>query len=111
MKNMTNQVSNLANKLDNQIGQFGLRLTALNDINVLLGHLNEDMESASIKGEKHLYFNEHHRTVRVLADLMYYTIESLNKTYEEMEKTNKGLFCKVVHPEEEKGSAIKFSEG
>lgn len=78
MKN--NKLQSLASELDNHLTGVYASGESLNDIKTILGHLREDM--GSTKEEDIRYsFKEFHLKVRVLDDLMTYTMKEFNEIH------------------------------
>lgn len=82
---MTESLSNAAFELNNQVASIGARLETLEDIKVLFVHLREDMDAVALKKEEQFYYKENHRMVRILSELLFYTINDLTETYKETE--------------------------
>lgn len=72
-------LQNVVFEIGNIIGSIGVRVEYLHDVEVKLGHLREDMDSAAMKGEERYYYREHHREVRMLSELMRYLLTDLNE--------------------------------
>lgn len=83
---MTESLRSLAFELDCDMGWIDSRIEILNDTKVLLNYLREDMDGAVYKKEEAAYYRENHRMVRVISELMHYTVEDLAKTFKKADK-------------------------
>ena len=81
--------------LEGVISSISLRLETLDDISTNLKHLQGDMDQAVFDGIEKFSFPEHHREVRILAELMYFTVNELAKNHAEAEELSKDLLSKV----------------
>lgn len=88
---MKNQAE-LTFKLDIKLGAIGANLSTLNDVKDKLGYLREDMDTAVYRGLEQAYFQEFHRTVRILDDLIRYSMEELNTNFDETNEISHLLF-------------------
>lgn len=110
---MKTQLQNTLHELDHTMGSIGLRVRSLNDIQTLFGQLNDSMEEAAHSGEPRVYFETHFREVRVLSDLMFFTMKELSKEFEQVEKLKETLFDEAVRnnqPPKEKAHTTGNSE-
>ncbi|MGG4545798.1 hypothetical protein ABEV10_22435, partial [Bacillus velezensis] len=71
-------------------------VATLTDVEVLLAHLVEDMDTAVYKGEEIYCFRGFHRKLRVYWRLLNHTMNELNKEYERVDEIKDGLFKEVV---------------
>lgn len=99
---MMKPLKNLTHELDGELGSLGVSVATLTDVEVLLGHLVEGMDTAVCKGEEMYYFREHHRKLRVYWRLLNHTMSELNKEYERVDELKDGLFKEVVKASNEK---------
>lgn len=83
-------------ELDGELGSLGVSVATLTDVEVLLAHLVEDMDTAVYKGEEIYCFRGFHRKLRVYWRLLNYTMNELNKEYERVDEIKDGLFKEVV---------------
>ncbi|PEP49724.1 MULTISPECIES: hypothetical protein [Bacillus] len=83
-------------ELDHELGSLGLSVSTLEDVEILLGHLLENINAAAHKGEEMYYFREFHRKLRVYWRLLNHTMNELNKEYERVDEIKDGLFQEVV---------------
>lgn len=81
--------------LEGVISSISLRVETLDDISTNLKHLQGAMDQAVFDGIEKFSFPEHHREVRILAELMYYTVNELVKNHAEAEELSKDLLSKV----------------
>mgnify|MGYP001076146225 CR=1 FL=1 len=100
----------LAYNLDDSVANISGDLVTLDDVMTLMQHLREDMDKAAKIKEERLYFDEFHRTVRVLSELMYFLMKDIKKDYKSLDKTRGDIFQQVVNGEQEKTST-NDSEG
>lgn len=84
--------------LDWNIGGISCRLETFNDISVMLEHLKQEMEE---KGEQQAmyYFREWFRKIRILNELMRYTLSDFSSEHETMEAIREEMFKRVVTDE------------
>lgn len=85
----------LALGLDENVGSVGLRVEVLEDIAVKMKHLQGKMDQSVYDGTEKITFADHHREVRVLAELMYYTMNELTKDYEETSAVSESITDKA----------------
>lgn len=90
------ELKKLVSDLESRVGFIGVRVSTLNDIEVLFGHLNDSMAQAKHDENQLLYFEEHFREVRILSELMYFTMKELNGELSKIEKIREALFEKVI---------------
>ncbi|PKG22743.1 hypothetical protein [Niallia nealsonii] len=83
---MTETLKNLTWDLTNEIASVGTKVETLKDVQVLMAHLREDMDGAVYRNEEAAYYKENHRMVRVLSELLYYTVNDLNRIYDNADK-------------------------
>lgn len=96
-------LKNLSYDLDNELGLIQSRVETLTDVEVLLGHLVDDMRMAVMNSEEMTYYKQHHREIRTLAELMFYSMKDLNKHYDKAQKIHQSMFQSIVkEPEIEK---------
>ncbi|MEK5100934.1 hypothetical protein MKX83_02925 [Cytobacillus sp. FSL M8-0252] len=94
MENKT--VRNLVHDLDFELGEIGLRSSVLDDIQTLMYQLVTDMNDKVHLGQERHYFREWHRELRVLSELLHYTVNDLKEEYESTRKVYGTIFEKVV---------------
>lgn len=83
---MAESIRSLAFELENELGSIGNKVEILKDVQVLMGHLREDMDGVVYRNEQAAYYKENHRMVRVLSELLYYTVNDLNRLYDNADK-------------------------
>lgn len=88
-------VTKLAFDLNSNVGSLGVRVSVLDDVATKLKHLQDDMEESAHRGIEKFSFPEHHREVRVLAELMYWTMNELIKNQEETRAISEALVSEV----------------
>ena len=81
--------------LESVVNSISLRVETLDDISTNLKHLQRSMDQAVFNGTESIAFPEHHREVRILAELMYYTVNELVKNHAEAEELSGDLLSKV----------------
>ncbi|TYS57903.1 hypothetical protein FZD47_24005 [Bacillus infantis] len=109
---MAKELKDLVHELDFELGAAGVTLTNLQDIEFLLSQLVDSMEEAAYRGEEKLYFDEHYRSVRVLFNLMRYSMIDLSKEFEVAENLKTNMFALLKQQEsKEKASTTANSEG
>lgn len=84
----------LASELDSHLGGVYANKCSLNDIKTVLGDLREDMDNADYEDVKSL-FREFSLKVRVLDDLMRYTVGELNDNHHKASVTKDEFFHEV----------------
>ena len=85
----------LALDLDSNLGSIGLRVEVLEDIAVQIKHLQAAMDKSVQDGIEKIAYAEHHREVRVLAELMYYTMNELVQNNEETRAVSESITDKA----------------
>ncbi|WP_203332626.1 hypothetical protein [Planococcus beigongshangi] len=81
--------------LDGNMGSINLRVEVLQDISVKMKHLQEDMDQSVHEGNQKFTFTEHHREVRILAELLFYTVNELTKNNKEARTTADSIIAKA----------------
>lgn len=93
-------LSKLVYDLDDELGNIGLRRNTLVDIEEMFSMLVTDMDNKVHRGEEKIYFDEWHRELRVLSELMNYTMKAFNKHCESADEIadeiNNSIFEEVV---------------
>lgn len=96
----TEKLKHIARELNNNVFAMLPTVETLVDVEVLLGHLREDMDAVVHQGEIcEGYYREHHRMVRVLSELIRYTVKDLADQYERIEETQEKNFNMIVRNE------------
>ncbi|CAH2466781.1 hypothetical protein ACQVTS_12300 [Bacillus mycoides] len=95
-------LKNFTSELDGELGSLGVSVATLTDVEVLLAHLVEDMDTAVYKGDEVYCFRGFHRKLRVYWRLLNHTMNELNKEYEKVDEIKDGLFKEVVKRSNEK---------
>lgn len=94
--------------LDNVVNSISVRLQILNDIEVLFGQLDRNMEDSAHRGEQGLHFDSHLRQVRVLSELMLFTMREMNQEVNRTEEITVKLF-KAFIKEEQKNTLTNMN--
>lgn len=89
---MKKKLEELTFEMDGVIGSIELKVESLSDVEIALSQLRTSMDNAVHRGEERLYYREHHRTVRMLADLMYYLMKDLIPATEKAHELNLSIF-------------------
>lgn len=92
-------IMDLVFKLESEIASVNLKVITLNDIRTLMGRLRDDMDNVNEK-EIRIYFMDYHRSIRVLDELIWHTVNDLNKANEKLYELHQYLFDKVVKGKE-----------
>lgn len=90
---MTKTMRNLAYDLDFAVGGISLRQITLKDIETMLSHLREDADNVKPENVAAYFIHDFHMRIRVLADLMFYTMKDFNEEFEELE----GISGKILN--------------
>lgn len=96
----TSILKNLSHDLDNELGLIGSKTETLTDVDNLLSQLVNDMRTAVLKGEEKLYYQEHFRQLRILAELMFYSMAELNENYEKTQEIHQNMFNLIMNKSE-----------
>jgi hypothetical protein len=94
--NMSDLLKSLVFEMDSAMGSVSSRVGILHDVEVRMGYLREDMDTAEHKGEQRLYYRDHHREVRVLSELLYYLTKDLIAASETAYNLHLSIFANVV---------------
>ncbi|AOV08674.1 hypothetical protein [Sporosarcina ureilytica] len=92
----------LAFDLDSELEAINERHIILNDIDYLLGHLRVDMDNINPELVP-FYFNQFLSSVRIIEELCRYTINDLNKNFQNTQNIKDAIFQKVVKDVKEEG--------
>jgi hypothetical protein len=82
----------LTRDLDIEMGSIGTSLNKLKDVDSLFLKLAEEMDEAISNGEEKVYFQSHHRMIRVLSELMHYAMSDINEHYENATEIHSGIY-------------------
>lgn len=83
-------------ELDEVVAAINSRVESLKDVEIALGQLRDNMDEAVFHGKEQLFYREHHRTVRILADLMYYLMKDLVNANDKVCQLNQSMFEMVM---------------
>ncbi|NWO14669.1 hypothetical protein [Virgibacillus sp.] len=97
MDNKTS-LKELVKVLDTQTGDLNLKVITLNDVQEVIGHLREDMDNIN-EQDVRFYFRDFHQTVRIMDELLRYTVDELNQVNVELHNTMQAIFEKVIKQE------------
>ncbi len=92
---MSQNLGKLTYNMDETIGTIGRLVESLADVEIALGQLRQEMDIAVHRGEERLYFHEHHRQVRMLAELMHYLMRELVPASEKAHELHLSIFKAV----------------
>lgn len=81
-------LSDLAHELDNGISHIAVKLGTLGDARTVLGQLRMDLDNIDEKDAR-LYFHKFHLQIRLIDDLIHYTMNSLDDQFEEVRDIKK----------------------
>lgn len=98
---MGQTLRNLVHDMENEVTAIEAKVETLNDIRIAMNHLREDMDTAFHKGEQRFYFQEHHRQVRMLSELMHYVVKDMTEISEKATELQQSVFKIVVVGESE----------
>ncbi|MBE1557006.1 hypothetical protein [Sporosarcina limicola] len=104
-KNKQENLKILALDLDNELNAIGCDVIALNDIRELVAHLRIKMDNIDEKDAR-LYFNEFHRSVRVLDELCVSAMDSLNTNHAAAQEIKQEIFNNTTSKEKAGSSLI-----
>jgi hypothetical protein len=106
VKNMNSVVEiqslrKLTHDLDFGLGAVGATISDLVDVQILLDQLVVKMDDSVYRGEERYYYREHHRLLKVYANLIRYLMNDISGEYERIDKVHSTLFEKVheAYPE------------
>ncbi|WP_172373530.1 hypothetical protein [Sporosarcina jiandibaonis] len=89
----TEDIKHLTQELESEVGSLNLQVITMGDIQTTLGHLRVDMDNVK---NLRLQFDEFHRTVRMLDDLMRYNMIDLMEDLKNIQYLKEGLFDAAV---------------
>lgn len=92
-------LKDLAHELDREMGSINCSIITLEDVRTLTAHLREDMDNVNQDYLK-FEFRDFHRTVRVLDELMRYTVKELENNFNKAYDIKSAIFKKVVFEQE-----------
>ncbi|WP_077705517.1 hypothetical protein [Virgibacillus dokdonensis] len=95
---MENNLNELVHELESQTGDLNLKVITLNDVREVIGHLRDDMDNVNIETLR-ISFREFHQTIRLMDDLLKYTVDDLNQVNDELKNTKQQLFEKFIKQE------------
>lgn len=73
----------------------GRYVETLLDIEDVLGQLRISMDTAFVRRDEMAYYREHHRKVRLISELMFFTVKELNNHFTKTQKIGCNLFCEI----------------
>jgi len=89
------KIKELVHSLEDDVGNIVSRIITLQDVKSELGVLRVDMDNLK-KGTERIALINFHRKVRILDDLVSYTVSELEENYHQIQDTKDELFNKVV---------------
>lgn len=92
---MMELLNKLAFDMDGAVTSIEAKLEGIQDVNVLFGHLRDEMDGAVYRGEERYYFQEVHRQVRVLSELLYYLVMDLTESHAKNRALQSSFFSLV----------------
>lgn len=95
MKKGTKTVGELVMNLDTELGSINLMVVTLVDVQEEFGHLRFSMDEAAYRGDEKICFQEFHTQVRILSELMRYSMDELMKSIQSTTSIKRELFLKV----------------
>lgn len=93
-------IKDLIFELDSETGSINSKAITLDDINTLIGQLRIAMDNVDEKDVR-LHYSDYHRKVRILDELIRYTVNDLNKDLEKLYEIKENLFNEVIRGEKE----------
>jgi cell division protein ZapA (FtsZ GTPase activity inhibitor) len=99
-KNQT--LRKMTSELDSELGAINCRIETLTDIKTELLQLVDQMNIAAYNNKLHLYCQENHRKIRILSELMCYSMNELTKNFETAYGFHQSMFEKIMDNEEVK---------
>lgn len=88
---MNNQIEQIAFELEDAVNSISLRVETLENISINFKHLQGDMDQAVFDGRQQFAYDEHHREVHLLAELMYYTMNELKESHKRAKQYSEEL--------------------
>lgn len=85
----------LAHELDDLFTGVSMKIETLNDLRQELAGIRIEMDNLD-EANIRFYFNKLHRNIRLMDDLTFHTMKSLNDEFEEAEDIKNMIFAKVM---------------
>lgn len=95
---MTGHKMNLqqvASGIEESFSQISQRIETVDDISIKLMQIQMRMDVAKGKGEEAASFPELHREIRLIAELLFYTVENMKETSCEVETLTTYLLSSI----------------
>lgn len=89
----------LAFKFEERTNTIACRVETLDDIATNLKHLQDDMAMAVQRGTQKISYDENYREVRILAELMHWTVQELIKNQKASEELTYSFLKQVRNDE------------
>lgn len=96
METVKIDVVDTVQELESTVGNIGLQMETLSDIEVKFSQVVDDMNTAVYNGTEKDYYHEHHRELRMLVALLRYSFEELDGNFADLTKQKSGLFQEIV---------------
>lgn len=95
MANKNEKLNDIVHTLSEGMGNIFCNLVTLRAVRTELNYLREDMDSTNPEDMKYSIIEFHHK-VRLLDDLMSYTIDELDENFKQTNETSDQLFHEIV---------------
>lgn len=104
---MKQTLKDLSFELDHQLAGIDGQVDTLDDVRTNLLLLVDKMTEALHKGEERACYLEHHRELRLLAELMNYSMKDLKENHQTSSKIHSTMFTEIMRTEKRNASVNK----
>ena len=91
-------------ELDETIGTVSRLVESLDDLKVEFDILRQSMDIAAHRGQERVYYQEHHRKIRLLDDLVHYLMNDLLPASEKVHELHSSIFEMIRKPAEQESA-------
>ncbi|URJ44371.1 hypothetical protein MF628_004087 [Paenibacillus polymyxa] len=93
---MSDLLGALVFEMDGVMGSINSSLEVMSDLEVRLGQLRVDLDTAVYRGEERIFNRDHHREVRILSELFHYLMMDLKAASETALNLHLSIFDTVA---------------
>lgn len=77
-------IQETAFNLEETTTKLGSKVDTLEDIKNKFLMVVTEMNEAVYRGDQHFFYEQHHRDLRILSELMYHTVDGLMESYDKL---------------------------
>ncbi|MEO3946222.1 hypothetical protein [Gorillibacterium sp. CAU 1737] len=83
-------------EMDSTLGAISSRVETIYDIERRFGQLRDSIDTAQYRGEQRIFNQDDHVEVRILSELLYYSVKDLREESDKAYKLHESMFNNVI---------------